>query len=64
MKTWTLTVEDDGIITFPPDLLSEAGWEEGDSIHWIDNHDGSWSLIKEEDLTNFIRKGIIKNEQN
>lgn len=68
-KTWTLNIEEDpvtgdGILTFPPDLLIEAGWSEGDSIHWIDNSDGSWSLIKEEDLTNFIKKGIIKNEQN
>lgn len=64
MKTWTLSVEDGGILTLPPDLLLEANWAEGDTICWIDNHDGSWSLIKEEDLTNFIKKGIIKNEQN
>ncbi len=67
MKSWTLHIEDDantgdGILTFPPDLLQEAGWEEGDTIHWIDNHNGSWSLVKEEDLTNFIKKGIIQNE--
>jgi len=66
-KSWILRIEedpnsDDAILTFPPDLLLEAGWEEGDSIHWIDNHDGSWNLVKEEDLTNFIKKGIIKNE--
>ncbi len=64
MKSWTLSIEEDGILIFPPDLLLEAGWEEGDTLHWIDNHDGSWSLIKEEDLTNFIKKGIINNEQN
>jgi bifunctional DNA-binding transcriptional regulator/antitoxin component of YhaV-PrlF toxin-antitoxin module len=67
MKSWVLTVEEDsvsgdGILTFPPELLAEAGWSEGDTIHWIDNHDGSFSLVKEEDLTNFIKKGIIKNE--
>jgi len=68
MKQWTLSVEEDpetgdGILTFPPDLLLEAGWKEGDNIMWVDNHDGSWSLIKE-DLTNFVIKGIINNEQN
>ena len=52
----------DGILTFPPDLLEEAGWKEGDTLHWIDNHNGSYQLIKEEHLTNFIKKGIIKNE--
>ena len=62
-KTWTLTVEDNGILTFPLDLIKETGWKEGDTVTWIDNKDGSWSLIKE-DLTNFVTKGIIKNEQN
>lgn len=66
LKSWTLTIEEDpvtgdGILTFPPDLLKEAGWKEGDCLHWIDNHDGTWGLIKE-DLTSFINKGIIKNE--
>jgi bifunctional DNA-binding transcriptional regulator/antitoxin component of YhaV-PrlF toxin-antitoxin module len=64
MKSWILTVEEDGVLTFPDDFLLETGWKEGDSIHWIDNHDGSFSLVKEEDLTNFLKKGIIKNEQN
>jgi bifunctional DNA-binding transcriptional regulator/antitoxin component of YhaV-PrlF toxin-antitoxin module len=68
MKSWTLEITEDpntgnGILTFPPELLEEAGWKEGDAIVWIDNKDGSWSLIKE-DLTNFVIKGIIKNEQN
>ena len=68
MKQWTLTVEEDpatgdGILPLPPDLLAEAGWKEGDNLLWIDNKDGTWSLVKE-DLTNFVIKGIIKNEQN
>lgn len=63
MKTWSLTVLDDGILPLPDDLLEETGWKEGDCLNWVDNKDGSWSLIKE-DLTNFINKGIIKNEQN
>jgi bifunctional DNA-binding transcriptional regulator/antitoxin component of YhaV-PrlF toxin-antitoxin module len=62
-KSWTLTVGDEGILELPDDLLKEAGWKEGDVINWVDNHDGSWSLVKE-DLTNFIHKGIINNEQN
>ncbi len=66
-KHWILNIEEDpstgdGILTFPTELLEEAGWKEGDSIRWIDNEDGSWSLVKEEDLTNFIKKGIIKHE--
>ena len=61
MQTWTLTVEEDGIISLPQDLLDAAGWREGDSLHWIDQQDGSWQLVKEE-LTTFIKSGIINNE--
>ena len=63
LKTWTLTVDDNGILNLPNDLLNEAGWKEGDYIHWVDNNDGTWSLVKE-DLTTFINNGIINNEQN
>jgi hypothetical protein len=49
--TWTLTVEEDtetgeAILQFPPDLLENAGWKEGDVLEWNDNGDGSWSLTK------------------
>ncbi len=61
MKSWTLTIDDEGILPLPADLLKEAGWKEGDNLIWIDNKDGTWSLIKE-DLTNFIKSGIINDE--
>jgi hypothetical protein len=69
LKSWILNVEEDkdtgdAILIFPPDLLEAAELKEGDNLHWIDNKDGSWSIIKEEDLTNFLKKGIISNEQN
>jgi hypothetical protein len=56
-----LTIKEDGILPLPQDLLDVAGWKEGDCLNWIDNKDGTWSLVKE-DLTNFIHKGIINNE--
>ena len=61
MQTWTLTVEEGGIISLPQDLLDATGWREGDCLHWIDRHDGSWQLVKE-DLTTFIKSGIINDE--
>ncbi len=61
MQTWTLTVEEGGIISLPQDLLDATGWREGDCLHWIDQHDGSWQLVKEE-LTTFIKSGIINDE--
>jgi len=68
LNKWTLTVEEDpktgdGILTFPEDLIEQAGWKEGDVLNWIDNKDGTWTLFKE-DLTSFIHKGIINDEQN
>jgi len=61
MQTWTVTVEENGIISLPQDLLDATGWREGDCLHWIDQHDGSWQLVKEE-LTTFIKSGIINDE--
>lgn len=51
MKKWTINVEEDpesgdAIITFPPDLIEETGWKEGDTLEWKDNGDGSWILEK------------------
>lgn len=63
MKSWTVTVQADGILPLPQELLNEAGWSTGDYLHWIDNHDGTWTLVKE-DLTTFIKSGIINDEQN
>jgi hypothetical protein len=63
MKSWTITIDDNGMLPLPTELLAETKWSEGDYLQWIDNHDGSWTLIKE-DLTSFVKKGIINNEQN
>jgi hypothetical protein len=50
-NSWTLTVEEDpetgdAILQFPPDLLEQAGWKEGDILEWRDRGDGSWLLEK------------------
>lgn len=42
----TLKIDDDGALTFPDEMMKELGWKEGDILEWIDNKDGSWSLIK------------------
>ena len=49
--TWTLEVQEDPdsgelILEFPPELLSQAGWSEGDTLIWKDQGDGSWELTK------------------
>jgi hypothetical protein len=50
---WTLDIKEDpetgdAILEFPPDLMEEAGWKEGDTLIWTDLGNGSWSLTKQE----------------
>ena len=54
-KRWVLPVEEckdvdtdetDYFITFPQDLLKAANLKEGDNINWVDNSDGSYTIIK------------------
>lgn len=50
-NSWTVTVEEDEttgeiILPLPAELLKVQGWEEGDTLEWIDNGDGSYSLSK------------------
>lgn len=48
-NSWTITLiqdNDDAILPLPNDLLDLFGWQEGDTIEWIDNGDGSWILKK------------------
>jgi len=52
MTQWTISLEeaDDGsgdlVMPLPQDLLDGAGWKEGDTLQWIDNNNGTWSLKK------------------
>ena len=50
-KTWTVELEEDPetgelILPLPEDMLKLQEWVEGDTLEWIDNEDGSWSLQK------------------
>lgn len=52
-KSWVLEVKEDietgdAILEFPDDFMQEAGWKEGDTLEWIDNKDGSWTMKKKE----------------
>lgn len=37
-------------LEFPPELLNQMGWSEGDVLEWLENDDGSWSISKKGDL--------------
>ena len=56
VKTYTVTLEEDPdtgdiVLPFTNELLDQVGWKEGDVLEWIDNKDGSWSLVKQQDET-------------
>lgn len=40
----------DHYLQFTPDMLSQAGWDFGDTIIWKDNEDGSYTLSKKVDI--------------
>jgi bifunctional DNA-binding transcriptional regulator/antitoxin component of YhaV-PrlF toxin-antitoxin module len=45
-KTWLCEVDDDGILTFPDELLGLQGWKEGDDINFDILPDGTLILTK------------------
>ena len=52
-NSWTIEVQEDPdsgdcILEFPPDMLEQAGWKEGDVLDWKDNGNGSFMLTKKE----------------
>lgn len=54
-KTWTRTVEVDGLsgecyITLPDELLELKGWKENDVLDWIDLGNGTFELRKLNDI--------------
>ena len=53
MTTYTVKLEEDPetnelVMPFPPELLAQMGWDFGDTLIWLDNKDGSFSLTKKE----------------
>jgi len=54
-QSWTIALvedEDTGdlILPLPEGLLESQGWKTGDTLEWIDNKDGSWTMKKKESL--------------
>ena len=46
-----LEEDSDGNLVLPLtlDVLKEVGWGLGDTLKWIDNNDGTFSIVKYED---------------
>jgi hypothetical protein len=52
-KTWVVELEEDPstgdlVMPLPPEAMKQAGIEIGDTLDWIDNKDGSYTLKKKE----------------
>jgi hypothetical protein len=52
-KSWIITLEKDAetgdlILPLNDEILAETGWQTGDTLDWIDNGDGSWTMRKKE----------------
>ena len=45
-ERWTITVDEEGILTIPDELLCRLEWKEGDVLDWKDNPDGTITLTK------------------
>lgn len=65
MKSWVLPVEEDPdtgdlYIQLSEEILENSGMKIGDYLHWVDNKDGSYTLMKE-DLTTFVKGAYNKS---
>ena len=47
-KTWICEVDDEGVLTFPDELVELQGWKEGDDINFDILPDGTLILTKVE----------------
>ena len=47
-KTWLCDIDDDGVLTFPDELVELQNWKEGDEINFDILPDGTLILTKVE----------------
>ena len=47
-QSWTVSVDEEGVLILPDELLDKMGWGEGDDLEWIEEPDGSIILKKYE----------------
>ncbi len=65
-KRWTVTVEYDNesgdyVLPLTDEMLKSVDWKVGDTLEWIDNHDGSWTLRKRDrPLTRWYKNVILR----
>ena len=48
-KSWIVSLEKDGddlILPLTDEMIAETGWQIGDTLEWVDNENGTWTLRK------------------
>jgi hypothetical protein len=52
----TLETAENGDLVLPlnDEIFADLGWQIGDTVEWIDNEDGSWTLRKKEMKTEMV----------
>ncbi len=63
MSTYTVVLTEDeetgdAILPLPEELLSQMGWNEGTTLEWLDNGNGSFSLKKKETMLERIKSWL------
>jgi bifunctional DNA-binding transcriptional regulator/antitoxin component of YhaV-PrlF toxin-antitoxin module len=48
--SWTVSVDEEGILKLPDEVLEHMGWKEGDLLEWLEQADGSLLLVKANEL--------------
>ena len=53
---YTIVLEEDPetgdlILPLTDEILAEVGWKIGDTLKWIDNKNGSWTIRKTNEVT-------------
>jgi bifunctional DNA-binding transcriptional regulator/antitoxin component of YhaV-PrlF toxin-antitoxin module len=61
-RTWICDVDDDGILTFPDELVELQNWKEGDEINFDILPDGTLILTKVEPNEPKINQGEPSTE--
>lgn len=57
MKSYTRHIVEDPdrpgefLLDLGNEVCDELGWKPGDTIEWIDNKNGTWTLRKKNDIT-------------
>ena len=48
-KTWLVTVDDDGLVTIPDEIMDAAGWGADTYLSWEYDENGSIKLTRHHD---------------